>query len=271
VKKWVLFFLVAGFVMSNIDSNEVKTENLVPERAEEIIEPSPVEVLSSSIEKEEQHYLLITLDNGNVRKAVIAKISDGSQTMGVATLSKKQVEQVLSNDHVELQTISTDPKIRNELETHFGFPIDHVIAVEKNGYIELFSKIFPDGIPLQLSDDMKRDLQIVDHEEIKNVDSVEFFETIKAIKQTQKYDKELNQLIIDTISSQLSKPDVSLALLGFVTDVDKYFFTDLTMTQLLSMGINIMKNPVQEVQKLEVPLNPRAEVIKPIYEDKNHF
>jgi hypothetical protein len=99
----------------------------------------------------------------------------------------------------------------------------------------------------------------------------EFFEIIKALKQTQKYDQELNQLIIDTVSSQLSKPDVSLALFGFVTDVDQYFFTDLTMAQLLTMGINLMKNPVQEVQKLEVPMNPKEEVIKPIQKAMKHF
>lgn len=271
VKKWVLFLLVAGFVMSNIDSSKVKTENAVPDRIEEKIEPSQNEVLSSSIVKEEHHFLLVTLDNGIVKKAVIAKMSNGSQTMGVATLSKEQIEQVLSKVQVDLETLSKDSQIKHEIETHLGFPIDHVIAVEKNGYIELFSRIFPDGIPLQLSDNMKKDLQFVNQSEKQHVKADEFFEIIKALKQTQKYDQELNQLIIDTVSSQLSKPDVSLALFGFVTDVDQYFFTDLTMAQLLTMGINIMKNPVQEVQKLEVPMNPKEEVIKPIQKEMKHF
>jgi hypothetical protein len=271
VKKWVLFLLVAGFILSNIDHSKVKTENVVPDRIEKKIGSSQNEVLSSSIGNEEHHFLLLTLDNKNVRKAIIAKISDGSQTMGVATLSKEQTEQVISNEQVDLETISKDSQIKYELETQFGFPINHVIAVEKNGYIELFSRIFPNGIPLQLSDEMKKDLQLVNESEIQHVKAEEFFEIMKALKQTQKYDQEINQLIVDTFISQLSKPDVSLAFLGFVTDFDEYFYTDLTMNQLLTMGINMMKNPVQEVQKLEVPMNPKEEVLKPIEKEMKHF
>jgi hypothetical protein len=271
VKKWVLFLLVTGFVMSNIDTSKVKTENVVPERIEGKLESSQNEVLSSSIEKDGLHFLLITLDSGNVRKAVIANLSDDSQKMGVATLSKKQIEQVLSNELVDLQSLSKDSHIKKKIETQFGYPIDHVIAIEKNGYIDLFSKIFPDGIPLQLSEDMKKDLQIVNQSVILQVAPVEFFEIIKRLKQTQKYDQELNQLIIDTVSSQISKPDALLTLLSFVTDVDKYFFTDLSISQLITMGINIMKNPVQEVQKIEVPLNSKEEVIEPIKIKKEHF
>lgn len=271
VKKWVFFLLVAGFVMSNIDTSKVKTEIVVPEKIEGKIEPSQNEVLSSSIVKDGHHFLLITLDSGNVRKAVIARVSDGSQTMEVATLSEKQIEQVLSNELVDLKSLSKGSQIKNNIETHFGFPIDHVIAVEKNGYIDLFSKIFPDGIPLKLSEDMKKELQIVNLSEILQVDADEFFEIIKQLKQTQKYDQELNQLIIDTVSSQLSKPEVSLALIGFVSDIDKYFFTDLSMSQLLTLGINIMKNPVQEVQRMEVPINSKKEVIKPIQVKMENF
>jgi hypothetical protein len=271
VKKWVFFLLVAGFVMSNIDTSKVKTQNIASERAEEKIKTSQNAVLSSTIEKEAHHFLLISLDNGQIRKAVIAKMSDGSQTMGVATLSKKQIEKVLPNELVELHSLSKDSQVKNKIETYFGFPIDHVIAVEKNGYIDLFSKLFPDGIPLQLSEEMKTDLQIVNQSEILHVAADEFFEIIKLLKQTQKYDNELNQLIIDTVTSQLSNPNVSLALLGFVTDVDKYFFTDLSMSQLLTMGINIMKNPVQEVQKMEVPINSKKEVLMPIQIKVEHF
>jgi hypothetical protein len=271
VKKWVFFFLVAGFIMSNIDSSKVRIENGVPDGIEKKIKTSQNEILSSTIENEEHHFLLLTLDNKNVRKAVIAKISDGSQTMGVATLSKEQTEQVISNEQVDLQNISEDSQIKYELETQFGFPINHVIAVEKNGYIELFSRIFPNGIPLLLSDEMKKDLQLDNQSEKQHVKVEEFFEIVKSLKQTQKYDQEINQLIVDTFTSQLSKPDVSLALFGFVTDFDEYFYTDLTMNQLLTMGINMMKNPVQEVQKLEVPMNPKEEVLKPIEKEMKHF
>ncbi|CAG9609886.1 hypothetical protein [Pseudoneobacillus rhizosphaerae] len=271
MKKWVLLILVAGFIMSNKESSKVKTENIVPDGIGEKVESSQNEVLSSSFGKEGHHFLLLTLDNKNVRKAVIAKISDGSQTMGVATLSNEQIEQVLSTEQVDLQTISKDSQIKYELETHFGFPINNVIAVEKNGYIELFARIFPDGIALQLSDEMKKDLKLVNQSKKEHVKAEEFFKIMKTLKQTQKYDQEINQLIVDTFTSQLSKPEASLALFGFVTDLDEYFYTDLTMNQLLTMGINMMKNPVQEVQKLEVPMNPKQEVIKPIEKEMKHF
>jgi hypothetical protein len=261
LKKWVLFLLIAGFVLSNIDRFKVDTGQVVPESLEENIDTSPGETLSSAIEKGEHHYLLVALDNGKVKKAVIAKMVDGSKTMGIASVSNELMEELLSSKQVDLEAISKDNQLTNRLKAQIGVPIDHIIAVEKNGYIELFSRIFPEGIPLPLSEEMKKDVQLVSSSEIKHVVKAdEFFETIKILKQTQKYDKELNQMIVDTVSSQLSKPDVPLALLDFVNEVEQYFFTDLTMTQLISMGINIMSNPVQEVQKLEVPLNPMEEV-----------
>jgi hypothetical protein len=261
LKKWVFFLLVAGFILNNIDSFKFNTKNAVLERVEGKLKPSQFEVLSSSNEEMDHHFLLITLDNGMVNKAVIAKVSDASQTLGVASLSEEKINQFLLDEQVDLQSLPKDAHIKSQLETRIGFPIDHVIAVEKSGYIELFSRIFPDGIPLEMSNEMNKDIQLLNQSEIRHVDAKEFIETIKALKQTKKYDQEVNQLIIDTVSTQLSKPEITLALVELVTEVDQYLFTDLTLPQLISLGLNLMKNPVQAVQKLELPTNSVEEVI----------
>jgi hypothetical protein len=270
LKKWAFFLLVAGFILNNIDSFKFNTENAGLDRVERErkFNPLPFEVLSSSNEEVDHHFLLLTLDNGMVNKAVIAKVSDATQTLGVASLSEEQINQFLIGEHVNLQSLPKDTYIRSQLETRIGFPIDQVIAVEKNGYIELFSRIFPDGIPLELSNEMKKDIQFENQSEVRHVNAKEFFETIKALKQTKKYDQEVNQLIIDTVSTQLSKPDITLALVELVTEVDQYLFTDLSLPQLLTLGLNIMKNPVQEVQKLEVPKNSVEEVIHQVKSEK---
>jgi uncharacterized membrane protein YheB (UPF0754 family) len=247
--------------LNNIDSFKFNTENAVLDRVERKLKPSQFEVLSSSTEEMDHHFLLITLDNGMVNKAVIAKVSDASQTLGVASLSEEKINQFLLDEQVDLQSLPKDAHIKSQLETRIGFPIDHVIAVEKSGYIELFSRIFPDGIPLEMSNEMNKDIQLLNQSEIRHVDAKEFIETIKALKQTKKYDQEVNQLIIDTVSTQLSKPEITLALVELVTEVDQYLFTDLTLPQLISLGLNLMKNPGQAVQKLELPTNSVEEVI----------
>lgn len=274
MKKWVLFLLIAGFITSNLDSSKVKTENSSQENlttSHDIKEAQNQEELSSSIVKNDRHFLLMTLDNGEVKKVVLAKISDDSKTLGVATITEREINQALSNKKVNLQTISEDSQLKNKLEANLGVPIDHIVAVEKNGYLSIFSKIFPEGVPLRLSDEMKKDLQVDSNSEMINVNANEFLETIKILKQTKKYDTELNQLIVETISSQLSKPDFAITLFGVLTDVDQHFFTDLTMEQLLTLGIQMMKNPVQEVQKIEVPNKQYEEVMEPIQNEMNHF
>jgi hypothetical protein len=69
-------------------------------------------------------------------------------------------------------------------------------------------------------------------------------------------------MIVNTFSSELSKPDVVLSMFGIITEINQFFFTDLTMDELLSIGLDMMKNPVQEVHKLEIPTTYEQEVMK---------
>jgi anionic cell wall polymer biosynthesis LytR-Cps2A-Psr (LCP) family protein len=265
MKKWVIFLIVAGFVASNMDSSKVKTEN-PPQETLSIIEQkteSPVkEEQIPSIKPNKRNFLFLSLENDKVKKAVVAKMKDDSKTMEVATLSKSDIEQVLSVQSNNIESISKDTQLKTNIESHLGVSIDHIIAVEKKGYLDLFSEMFPEGIPLQLTDEMKKDLNIEEQKEMYYVDGNEFLETIKELKQTQKYDQEINQLIIKTVTTQLYKPDVVLSLFGILNEMDDYFFTDLTMDEFLEIGLNAFRNPIQDVQKLEVPKSQGEEVME---------
>jgi hypothetical protein len=263
MKKWVLFLLIAGFVTSNIDYAKV-AENTSPEKNSNMHEEEYTfsENSHQSIKEDQQFFLFLSLDNDKVRKAVLTKMSNDSQTIGVATFSEEEIKQMMiPNQSVNIQLISKDNQLKEKIETNLGVPIKNIVALEKQGYKALFSRIFPEGLPLRLTDDMKKDLQISVESEQSNVDINEFIKTITMLKETRKYQHELNQVIFNTVSSQLSKPEVLISLFSLLSEVDEYLFTDLTLEELLAIGIDVMKNPVQEVQKMELPIPQDQEVL----------
>ena len=94
---------------------------------------------------------------------------------------------------------------------------------------------------------------------------------MKVLKQNENYDEEINKMVIEGFYSQLSKPEVLLSIIKIISDSEKYFFTDLTITDLINLGFRVMKNPIKDVQTLEIHKNEKQEVITPIQKEWNSF
>jgi hypothetical protein len=273
MKKWVIFLLIAGIVTSNLNTPKDQMENSsiknsqteeLPLEIQEVKElPVDKELLTknNTISKE-RNFLFVTTKQDKAEKAVIVKQIAGAQRVEVANLSKKEIMQWLGVHAENLKAFSKDESILDNMESKTGISIDHIIVIDKKGYDDMITKVFPDGIPIQLTDEMRKDLELEDSNQKNYVDAHEFLETIKTLKATHKYDHELNQMIVNTFSTQLSKPDVVLSMFGIITELNQFFFTDLTMDELLSIGLDMMKNPVQEVHKLEIPNSYEQEVMK---------
>jgi hypothetical protein len=273
MKKWVLFLLIAGIVTSNLNTPKDQMENSSIKNSQtEELTPEIQEVKELPVDKElltknnkiskERNFLFVTTKQDKAEKAVIVKQIADTQRVEVANLSKKEIMQWLGVHVENLKAFSKDESILDNMESKIGITIDHIIVIDKKGYDDMITKVFPDGIPIQLTDEMRKDLELEDNNQKNYVDAHEYLETIKTLKATHKYDHELNQMIVNTFSTQLSKPDVVLSLFGIITELNQFFFTDLTMDELLSIGLDMMKNPVQEVHKLEIPNIYEQEVMK---------
>jgi hypothetical protein len=273
MKKWVLFLLIAGIVTSNLNTPKDQMENssIKNSQTEELpreiqgVKELPVdkELLTKNNKiSKERNFLFVTTKQDKAEKAVIVKQIAGTQRVEIANLSKKEIMQWLGVHAENLKAFSKDESILDNMESKIGISIDHIIVIDKKGYDDMITKVFPDGIPIQLTDEMRKDLELEDNNQKNYVDAHEFLETIKTLKATHKYDHELNQMIVNTFSSELSKPDVVLSMFGIITEINQFFFTDLTMDELLSIGLDMMKNPVQEVHKLEIPTTYEQEVMK---------
>jgi hypothetical protein len=273
MKKWVLFLLIAGIVTSNLNTpkDQMESSSIKNSQTEELpreiqgVKELPVdkELLTKNNKiSKERNFLFVTTKQDKAEKAVIVKQIAGTQRVEIANLSKKEIMQLLGVHAENLKAFSKDESILDNMESKIGISIDHIIVIDKKGYDDMITKVFPDGIPIQLTDEMRKDLELEDNNQKNYVDAHEFLETIKTLKATHKYDHELNQMIVNTFSSELSKPDVVLSMFGIITEINQFFFTDLTMDELLSIGLDMMKNPVQEVHKLEIPTTYEQEVMK---------
>jgi hypothetical protein len=267
VKKWILLLLVAGFIAShyyrendetekNIEYGSIKKEQL-GELAGLYSEESK-EVQQVEDDESGQYLLFVTTDEGKAEKAIVANLQNGSQEMEVAAISKEELDQF---DFSKVDNKTENVALKTGISTETGLPIDYIIKVDKIGYQALLTKLFPEGIPLNLTSEMRAELMF--DESNRNADSKEFLEIMKRLKETGKFDLEINQMIINTFSQQLTKPEVAMSLVTFIPELRQYLETDLTMNELLSIGINVMQNPIQEVHKLEIPKIRDQEVMEP--------
>jgi predicted nucleic-acid-binding protein len=256
MKRLVLFLIVGGFVGSHFFQSNQLAENQASEQTSNIKEvnsvPSVEKTTSSQVNN--RHFLFLSLDKGNVKKVLITKIDNDSQTIEVASLSQENIKQFMNEKPTWIQDISKDDQFINEMGTNLGIPLNNIIVMEKQGFSNLFLEIFPNGMPLKLSDKMKSDLHVNENTDTYYVNSDEFVETMKVLKQHPEYEQEIHEMVVEAFYTQLSKPEVLLSMFNIIGDSEKYFFTDLTLSDLISIGIKVMKNPINDIQTLEVPM-----------------
>jgi hypothetical protein len=267
MKKWVLLLLVAGFIVSNVYRENNHTENQIENGSFEKEQLGELAGIFSEESKAVQqtkkdltghYFLFVTTEKGKAVKATVANLQNGSQEMEIATMAKEELDK-FDFGQVGEKLENTDLKTEISLET--GLPIDYIITMDKIGYQAILTKIFPEGIPLKLTDEMRAEVMVDDS--MTNADAKEFLEIMKKLKETGKFDLEINQMIINTFSQQLTKPEVALSFVSFLPELGQYLQTDLTMNELLSIGFNVMQNPIQEVHKLEIPEMREQEVMEP--------
>lgn len=266
MKKWVLLLLIAGFIVSNFYREDDNTENQTeygPMEKEQLGDLAGIySEESKAVQQIEEdlsgnYFLFVTIEEGKAAKAIVANLQDGSQEMEVATIAKAELDKF---DFGEVGEKTDNTVLKTAISSETGLPIDYIITMDKTGYQALLTRIFPEGIPLNLTTEMRAELMV--DGSIKNVDANEFLEIIKKLKASGKFDLEINQMIINTFSQQLTKPDVAMSLVNFIPELGQYLQTDLTLNELLSIGFDVMQNPIQEVHKLEIPEMHEQEVME---------
>jgi hypothetical protein len=271
--KWFIFILIiGGVVVSTFQTPMLQTKketNDLHSIAENIRIASDVSFQNET--KNNLHFLfIIKADQGKIEKSIIAKLSDDSSKVEIAPLQDRVIEEVVNDKIPQTKDPSQVELFKGKIASMIEVPVDHIIIVEKQSLIAMFDNVFPKGIPLHLSAEMKKDLKISSKSD-PYMNASKFLKSIKTLKETHKYELELNEMIIKTVSSQLSTPDVLLSLMGTITNIDQYLYTDLKKEEIFALGMHVMKNPVLEVQKLEKPPQLDQEVLDSLKTEINPF
>ncbi|MFD2445692.1 hypothetical protein ACFSO7_17170 [Bacillus sp. CGMCC 1.16607] len=252
MKKLVLVLLVGGFIASNLNAPQKDvSQKDHPPLVDEVNGTAIFEGIP--VDNGEHHMLFVTLENEKVKKAVVSIMDSKAQTIEVASLTEENIAQCFDEKISGTNRLTKNDYLKNNLERCLGISINNIVAVEKQGFSVMYSKIFPKGMPLQLTANMKKDLHINDSSDMYFVDSDEFIKTMKILKQNPNYKDELHQIVIQAFYSQFTKPEIVMSIFTLISDSDKYLFTDLSFTDLITLGVKVMKNPIKDVQTLDIP------------------
>lgn len=272
MKKLVFLLLIGGFITSNFFADkelEAKNSSGIESPFEEVKKVSSSEKMLLG-EISERKYLFVTIHEGIVHKAFIAK-TNNSETIEIATISKDKIEQLLTLGAASTKDFNQKANFKKRFSSQIGISIDHIIVLDKQGYIDVYSKVFPNGVSLKLTDEMKKNIAIKDDSDqylVKN--AIEFLEIVKKLNQNHHNKQEIYSMLAQSLTIEIAKPEVLISLVGIVNELDQFVYTDLSIDELLSLGFSVMNQSRKEVEKFEIP-NNEQQVIETTPYEKNNF
>ncbi|WP_442594163.1 hypothetical protein [Neobacillus sp. D3-1R] len=257
MKKAVFLLLIAGFIASNFyaDKESKFKNNPVVETQMEEVQTIPSSTDDKVLgEYSEKSYLLLTLKEGNVHKAIMAKTNNNSETIEMTSIPNEQIEPILSTETDSPEGFEKDAHFKERLAKHMGISIDHIIVFDKKGYIDVYSKLFPNGVNLNLTEEMKKDLDVSsDSKEysVKNPD--ELLKVVKMLTEDHQNKEEIYSMLAQSFTKQILKPDTLFSLFTIANQIHHYIYTDLSIDELLSFGFHVMKKSGSETDSFELP------------------
>ncbi|HYK72159.1 MAG TPA: hypothetical protein VEV44_03355 [Pseudoneobacillus sp.] len=271
MKKLVFFLLIGGFVASNFYADkemEAKNSSKLQPPFEEVkkVPPSDQKLLG---ENSEMKYLFVLLQEGKIHNAILANRKHNSSTIEVATIPIQKMESLFTSKSATIEDFNQEQDFIERFTSQNGIPVNHIIVLDKQAYMDVFSKVFPKGISLNLTEEMKRNLAITNDSDPYLVSADEFIELIKLLNQNGFNKQEVYSMLYQSVTTQITKPDFIWSFLNIVNDLDQFVYTDLSINEMLSLGLSVMKESGTGLEKFDIPYDDQQVIETTPYEINN--
>ncbi|WP_066047894.1 LCP family protein [Robertmurraya korlensis] len=267
----ILIFLLAGCgyysSKENKEENQRTTKNSTIEKTNE--EMPAVERFSPLRSyKKDVNVLLLGVDSRGESSSrsdtiMLAKYEPLNKTVKLVSLMRDSYVTIPGYNKSKLNHAyfyGGDKLVKDTIERNFNIKIDHVALIDFQGFIEVVNLLAPEGLKLDVSKPMMKDLHISGEPGMRVLkgqqllDYVRFRHDAKSdfgrVERQQDVMISLKEEAVETLGSF----EGVVKLPEILTEVSNHMVTDIILKDYLTLGATFILNPVSKVETLRVPV-----------------
>lgn len=266
----ILIFLLAGCgFYSSQGNNEENQRTIKNSTIEKTNENLPVErMIPFQSYKKNVNVLLLGVDSRGESSSrsdtiMLAKYEPLSKKVKLVSLMRDSYVTIPGYDKSKLNHAyfyGGEKLLKETIEKNFNVQIDHVALIDFNGFIEVINILAPQGLEVNVSEAMLKDLRISGEPGMHVLQGQQILDYVRfrhdAKSDFGRVERQQNVMVSlkDEAVETLGTFEGVVKLPDILTEVKNHVDTDMALKDYLTLGATFVLNPVTNVETLRVPV-----------------